>query len=316
MEKEDFKKKRIDFLNNWPNSDKFEIEKEYSRIVEQVKGEHGPIFHPYKLPSFEDVYYNIMISFVIEALEQLETHPNLSFELIFQSYDCFIDNYYSELSNITDKTKALCDNEWKSILNSNKNVELRDAFNKLLSNIPVKACQYLYTRIYNKNKDKYPYARVTSDISGGQTYNSKNRKCIIDAINNKYGFDYNDYSATVRKASLLYRYIFKHDSVTIDKEYCININDKLHIIVSGYLYTLRNDMMHGSNIAIMKSSKTTLSTLAVDYFAFLILYYLIIMLVIYKYSCNDNNLKFNELALNIQVNLDLYIKMFGKSIDC
>ena len=74
--------------------------------------------------------------------------------------------------------------------------------------------------------------------------------------------------------------------------------------------------MHGSNIAITKSSKTTLSTFAVDYYAFLVLYYLVIMLVIDKYSCNDNNLNFDGLALNIQVNLDLYIKLFGKSIEC
>lgn len=78
------------------------------------------------------------------------------------------------------------------------------------------------------------------------------------------------------KASLLYRYILKNDSVSINiNTYSITMEDKLHILVSGFLYTLRNEIMHGSSISITKSSKTTLGTYAIDYFAYLLLYYLL-----------------------------------------
>ena len=45
----DFKKKRIVYLNNWPNVEPFEIEKKYYSLVEKIKNEHETIFIPYPL---------------------------------------------------------------------------------------------------------------------------------------------------------------------------------------------------------------------------------------------------------------------------
>lgn len=131
-----------------------------------------------------------------------------------------------------------------------------------------------------------------------------------------YGADYNRYANTIRKASLLYRYILKNNLILIaEKNYEIELKDRLHILVSGFLYTLRNDIMHGSSISITKSSKTTLGTYAIDYFGFLLIYYLLLFLVLNKFSSDYPEDVYDKLANNIEININLYKQLFGKEIN-
>lgn len=310
----EFEEKRIDYLNNWPNVEPFNIEKKYYSLVKMLKEEKKTIFVPFPLKRNGNVSYNKTISFMIEAVEQLERYPNFSYEFIFKAYDCFMDLFYPTIKQITDKNKRLCDNEWKNILNSHD--RLRNAFNKLIAVIPVKSCQYLYIRLTERTGDNKAYARVTTDVSGSPSSDATRRKEMVDAIENQYGIDYSNYSETIRKASMLYRYILKNDSFSINsKSYNVVLEDKIHILVSGFLYTLRNDIMHGTSISITKSSKTTLGTLAMNYFAYLLLYYFLIMLIVYKFSSDYDMDVYDKLAGNMEQNIELYELLFGKEIE-
>lgn len=311
---EDFKEKRIEYLNNWPNVEPFEIEKEYYRLIDNCLSVNPSVFYPFKLCKNPDADYNKAVSLIIEAMDQLKKYPNFSYEFIFKAYDCFSKLYYPTIPQITDKSKQICDNEWSTILTSN--IDLCNAFISLLSSIPVKACQYIYKRICERNPENKAYQRITTGISGATTTSSNNRKMYIDTIKTTYGFDYNDYPNTIRKASLLYRYILRHDSFSLNSQtYTVSINDKLHIIFSGFLYTLRNDMMHGSSISITKSSKTTIGTFATDYYAFLVLYYLLVMLIIDHFRSDYSSDIYEKLADNINTNVKLFREIFGKEIE-
>ena len=310
----EFKKKRIEYLNKWPDVEPFEIEKKYYALVEKNKSSSRTIFVPFPLLENTDISYNKTISFMIEAIEQIEKQPNFSYEFIFKAYDCFIDNFHHSVPQITEKNKKLCDDEWNNILASYS--LLLDSFKKLIAVIPVKACQYLYIRLTEKNGDNKAYQRVTTDISGSSSDISIQRKNMVDAIEQEYGVDYTRYADTIRQASLLYRYILKNDSVLIgEKNYNIMLKDKLHILVSGFLYTLRNDIMHGSSISITKSSKTTLGTYAIDYFGFLLIYYLLLFLILKKFSSDYPSDVYDKLASNIEININLYKQLFGKEIE-
>lgn len=100
-----------------------------------------------------------------------------------------------------------------------------------------------------------------------------------------------------------------------NNNYYISLEDKLHILVSGFLYTLRNDIMHGSSISITKSSKTTLGTFAIDYYAYLLLYYLLVTLIINKFPTDYSNNDYYTLAKNIEENINLYKQLFGSEIE-
>ncbi len=307
-----FKNKRIEYLNNWPNSEAFEIEKKYCSFVSNTKLESGTIFKPFQLFANDDEEYNKVISFIIDALNQLEVYPNFSFEFIFKAYDCIQDKYHTDIKTITDKNKVLCDNELSDVIN--RNARLNASFQNLLRVIPVTACQYLYLRITDHNNDNQPYKRVTTDISGSNSLDSQKRREIVDAIESKYGLG--DYPTTIRKASLLYRFILKNNSVNIDKTYSICTSDKLHFLMSGFLYTMRNDIMHGSSMTFTKSSLASLRTYASSYYAFLLLYYFTIILVIEAFKGDYPNDVYDKLAENIDENIDLYMRLFTrKSIE-
>lgn len=100
-----------------------------------------------------------------------------------------------------------------------------------------------------------------------------------------------------------------------NNNYYISLEDTLHILVSGFLYTLRNDIMHGSSISITKSSKTTLGTFAIDYYAYLLLYYLLVTLIINKFPTDYSNNDYCTLAKNIEENINLYKQLFGSEIE-
>lgn len=308
----DFKKKRIEYLNNWPNVQPFEIERKYYSLVEDVKKLNGTIFTPFSLKINSDVLFNKAVSFLIEAMDQIERYPNFSYEFIFKALDCFMENFYTE--NITDGLKQLCDNEWKNIIKSN--IKLRNAFDELFAVIPVKSCQYLYLRLSDESASNKSYQRVTTSVSGGSSSSSDKRKDIVDSIKSKYRVDFNNYEESIRKASLLYRYILKHDSVTIgSNDYKVKIDDKLHILVSGFLYSLRNDIMHGSSISITKSSKTTLGAFAFNYYGYLLLYYLLILLIVEFYKVDYPKDVYDNIAINMKKNIELYRQLFGKEIE-
>jgi len=311
MSNSDFKIKRIEYLNNWPNVEPFEIEKQYYENVKNLKSLRNTIFIPFMLNSEDDTEYNKAISFAIDAIEELEKYPNYAFEFMFKSYDSFSKIACpNNICNITDRNRWLCDNKWGFLIESTP--ELNDAIQLLLKSIPMKSCQYLYNRMHDRNSRAY--SRVTKEIGGGT--DNANLKNIIDSIENKYGYDYSTYAKSIRPASALYRYMLKNNEIDVNgNKYFVSIRDKLHFIVSGYIYTLRNDTMHGNNISITKSSKTTMSTYANNYYSFLFIYYLVIMLMLDKYDDHYNINKYKDLAQNIEQNVGLYKELFGDCIE-
>ena len=101
MSDSDFKKKRIEYLNNWPNSEAFDIEKKYWDRVSDIKQENKTIFKPFQLVTNSDDEYNKVVSFIIDALNQLEYYPNFSFEFMFKAYDCIQDKYHTNIKTLT-----------------------------------------------------------------------------------------------------------------------------------------------------------------------------------------------------------------------
>lgn len=305
-----YKEKRINFMNSWPDSELFIAEKEYEEKIQIVKDKMKTIFKPFQLKIDSDEVYNKCISFIIDSLEELERKPNNSFEFMFKAYDVF--SFKVRQDNITNRNKWLCDNKWDPIINSNTN--LKNAFKMLLAEIPLKSCQYLYAQICDETTKAYK--RVITDVTGN--LDNSHRKYILDSIRTKYGeYNYCNYADSIRKPSMLIkRFVLRQDCYLIGTDTInVTLNDKLHILISGYLYSLRNDTIHGSSISITKSSKTNMSTYANSFFAFILLYYLVLVLVLDW--CDDSNVenKYEILADNMIKNIEIYKSIFDKNID-
>ena len=185
--------------------------------------------------------------------------------------------------------------------------DLNIAFGKLMENIPHKSLQYIFSRILDSR-----IANRSAKNSNGTV--NVNRSNLLNQIKNKYSTNYADYSTGIRPGSrLLYHVLNKHSIVIDGITYSISLEDQLHIIISGFLYSLRNDTAHGSSISTTKSSYSNMTTMANSYFAFLMTYYLLLLLIIDNASTNKPQ-ALSDLTQNIEVNVNNYILLFGHAL--
>ena len=89
----------------------------------------------------------------------------------------------------------------------------------------------------------------------------------------------------------------------------------MHLLFSGVLYSLRNDYMHGLAISSAKSSKTSLSRYALNYYCFLTASVITDLLLIYGDSTIDQEAKYSELKMNVIQNYQNMNILFGKYMD-
>ncbi|MCK4027660.1 hypothetical protein HCC70_04850 [Streptococcus suis] len=303
----EFYKKRIYYYNNWPIVDKFEAESEYFDLVQQIKKSQR-IFIPFTLLDCDEKNFNIALSFIIDALEYIETKPNHSFEFMFKSFDNISKKLYSdnksETNNITEVIRWLS-SYLDNIFSTDHN--LSKAFEKLISIIPLKSCQYLYLKISERD------SRVRARLRTNTTFNNQ----VIENISMKYGSpDFSKYEASIRKPSLLYkRYLLNGKTFSIGStSFNLNHEEVIFLLLSGYIYSLRNDSLHGSNMSITKSSKTSLATYANSFFAFMFLYYIVMIIFIERYYHGTTE-QYSRLVENMEINCRSYTKMFGKILD-
>lgn len=297
----DFKTKRIEYINNWPNADKFEFESQYEEKYKAVN--NGIPFIPYVMCANTDEFYNKAISFMIDSLESLSQRPNHSFEFIFTAYDIY-SHSISLVDRITERNQRMV-SDWSTLIQSD--INLSNAFDELIKHIPQKSLQYIFSRMYD--------SRITNRcVKNSDLTTNVNRTNLLNQLKNKYSANYSDYSTGIRPGSRLLYHILTQSSVVIDgTSYAISLEDKLHLIISGFLYSLRNDTTHGSSISATKSRFTNMGTFANSYFAFLMTYYLLLLLIIDNTSTNKAQ-AISDLAQNINTNVCNYVALFGHSL--
>ena len=302
----DYVQKRINYINDWPNCTPFEAEENYKHRCDQFL----EINHRYPLTLMKlwidaDDNYNRAISHVIDSLDVMPYHPNFAFSFAFSSLDYYCKRVYSK-KNITCCLKKLADDI--SDLSS-QDSDVHDLLKPLFLAIPVSGTMYLYKNLCGLKTDNNAYTRVTTNID-----NRKNcaRSQLIDSINQKYGQD-----TTNRNPALLYRRIFSEDQLSIDNViFKITNNTRLHLLLSGIIYTLRNDSLHGSSMSSTKSSKTTPKRYALNYYGYLATYTILMIFFIKCSSMSDieKRTKYSELKDVTIKNMSDFREFFGNHI--
>ena len=293
----DYKSKRIEYINNWPTMPRFDIELQYEEKYKKTN--NGTPFIPFPMKSNSDEFFNKAISFMIDAIECLCNKPNHSFDFIFTALDLY-SKHIVRVDRITDRIRDLV-----PLLSNliNENIDLKKEFTNLIKNIPNKSLQYLFKQLYDTRVN-----RRISTVNNTRT----NLGNIVNSITASYSNDFNNYSTGIRPGSRLLRHVLTKEDITISSNhYNVSLDDKLHLLASGLLYSLRNDAYHGGSISCTKSSFCNMSTMANSYFSFMLTYYLLLLLIIDNTSANKQN-DLSALANNINLNTSCYVSLFGK----
>ena len=86
----DYGKKRIDYINNWPNVVPFEAEINYKNRCDQFIETHTrQPFSLIKLWEDNNDHYNRAISHFIDSLDVMPFHPNFAFSFVFSALDFY-----------------------------------------------------------------------------------------------------------------------------------------------------------------------------------------------------------------------------------
>lgn len=298
----DYSQKRVDYINNWPNAEPFEAETIFKEKCESFKqSNNGKVpFQPMKMWEDEGADYQKLLSRLIDSLEMMPLWPNRGFAFLFIGFDDFSKTIIQE-KNITKRLKILA-SELYNI--SELNISVKDLFRTLFEAIPMRVTEYIYKRESTENN---VFNRTSTDINEKIT----NTGTILRALNTKYN-KYNSDLSENRKAGALIRYLFNHDKVEIlGVEYTISHLERLQILISGFLYTLRNDSVHGASISATKSSKTTLERYALNYYSFISLYTVLMVTVIAKNKANDRTEMYSKLFENVKTNVSNMKELFG-----
>lgn len=302
----DYEKKRIDYINNWPNVVPFEAEINYKKRCDQFIETNTRLpFSLVKLWEDNDDNYNRAISHFIDSLDVMPFHPNFAFSFVFSALDYYSKSVYSN-SNITICFKTLAEDI--SDL-ADHYTDIKDLLESLFTVIPVSSTMYLYKCLCRLKPENKAYSRVTTNTDNRDNIARKN---LVDSIYTKYGND-----TTNRNPALLYRKVFTINSISVNgTPFNITNSVRLHLLISGIIYSLRNDSLHGSSMSSTKSSQTTPKRYALNYYCYLATYTLLMIFLIKSSSMSgpDKIAKYAELKDITTKNVNDFRNLFGNHI--
>lgn len=301
----EFAKRRVSYVNEWPDAEEFEAEKNFRIRCDGFHGQYGATpFLPMKAWDDDDRVYQIYISRLIDALEMMPYCPNRAFAFLFSGFDYYSEEKTSE-SNITKRLKRLT-NEIYTLSNADRYVD--DAVCSLFKSIPMSAAAYIFKRQKEKNN---VFRRLTHDENDHPTLMFS----FMGEVKNKYE-DITD-PVVLRKAAAFLRIVFSRNSVIVNSNtYQITNEERLTLLISGLLYTLRNDSLHGSSISATKSSQTTVERYALNYYAFLALYTIASIMLIHNETADPALAasRYSELKDRTDSNISNMRLLFGNHL--
>lgn len=274
--------KRIDILNNWENNSLMEMEAKFLSIIN-----NEPIILPVKMIYDENREYQICISFLIDAFNQLPKNPEIGLDRVLLALDC-----YSNEKKLINVYEAAVD----KVDNAINRYGLNDLFMQICQNIPARTQTYLASRIFkeyevNKDIDKQTDVQTKrlwtrmSKINGNYSDEKIKVKQLLEKIAQKYELnnkdnqysDVKEYDGKKRNIGRLLR-LSLIQSVNINgTEFDLSNKNKLNLLIQGLLQTIRNDRMHGNDISPFKSSKSSIESYKHYYYCLILAYFVLLL---------------------------------------
>jgi hypothetical protein len=240
------------------------------QFLERLDGTGARLFMPVSLGYSDDAWYNTQISYLLEAYDALPNRPDIAFDSTWKVFESTATRTARKLSgkplNITDALKHL-----------SEHVALDGAvLDSLLGELPSQTCEYLFKKIVTHVSGENG-RKTRGRLTGGNGRNDATGEGIKDfltLVEGKY-LPAGDVDAH-RKGALLLRRALAGETLTIDgTEVTLPEKARLRILMSGLLYTARNERTHGEAFSPFYSSAATLRTYTHPHYLFLSTYALV-----------------------------------------
>jgi hypothetical protein len=277
------------------------LEKEF---LERVKENGSTFFHPIVLGQTSDFEFHRDVSYLIDAFDQLPARPDVAFDSIFKA-----------LESTIKRTHPANDLSLSLRYAAERSTTLQAVVRILLSDIPMQSCDFLYKRLNHNLTDwrNQPKAKKEKNQVLVRLREAKNDSIdsFVDALearsNDKDTGDRRKQAAFIRKA-------LSGQEITgsLHTNFILDEEAKAHAVLSGLLYTARNDRFHGESFSPFVSSTATLKTYVHPQFLILAAYSS--MMALWQEEPIRKSLLIDEdTEVNLQKNLDLAKGIFGNN---
>lgn len=271
-----FQKTRVDIHNNYPKKILFKAELAFKKRLED-KG-LNVVFSPIKLQYDEDASFQVYLSHYIDGLNTLPFRPDQTFDNNFK----VIDDAGRALFPKGGAKKVLEGLSNKLLIN--QNLDWQTIVDILTENIPLMTCRYITKNIFEAHKDnsfeggkfkerietclgKIEYKQLLEQFPSAPTPASS--PASLEHLNSASSF-LKLYLKGKKTNQSKKSYPSKLDLSKASN--VLSHSKRFDILISLFLYTMRNERAHGASISPFITSKSTFARYESYYFAMLCSY--------------------------------------------
>lgn len=301
---------RIDAIARWSRSgvvdprEKFPIEHSFS---DRVRSFGGQFFTPIEIPHSHDTRYNTQVSYLVDSYDFLPARVDLAFDFAWKAFEALVKRGAEGVnpSSYTNTTDSL----WSLAKDS---ASVISTCRVLAMNIPSQSCEHLYKRLIQE-KSPLAHERRARKRLEKRTQEHDELGPLISSIYAKYAKSTQGPRFDRRGAMLLRRALNGEYLEIDDKGIQLSPSSQAHLILSGLLYTVRNERYHGESFSPFISSAATLKTYTHCHFIFICAYALTHTIWAESSSLGISNVEVrNNLIRNIDEARSLYGRHWNK----
>ncbi|MBY8875914.1 hypothetical protein K7640_29205 [Micromonospora sp. PLK6-60] len=273
------------------------IEKDFN---ERLKRTGSRLFVPLPVHYSDDVTYNIQISYLIDAFDALSARPDIAFDSTWKAFESALQQSeaLSAGGNTTDRLRMLAEQGLGE-----------EALAPLLSNPPAQTCEYLFERVIVPPADQQA-VRAQRRLAGQAPFRDALTSFVV-LVRGKY-CDSGAGPDSKRRGAMLLRRALRGDRLVVgSEEICLDYPHRIHLLMSGLLYTARNERFHGTSFSPFVSSAATLRTYCHPHFLFLGAYALLHLLWTIPNS-SGIRLSVEEVSSSINENIEEAVSFYGR----
>jgi hypothetical protein len=307
---------RIDSHNSWPKKVGFAAELDFQQRIADAAGAA-----PFKTADLNDAgtaEFHRYLGNLIDGLDALPQRPDYTFDHCFR----IIDSAAKQLTGKTKTTYAI--NEVYLNLFSTDPGTWSDIVEHLAFNIPMASAEYIARRLLDasigKGTDPHAIASRAKKCLDSQRYAEITDKYSYGNFPGAPGAAVNACATFLRlllatkRTSPLPKSKKSANAATypaLDLTVAANTltsEEKLRLLLSLFLFVMRNERQHGSAVSPFRTSKATLERYASYYYALYCAYAFALGVISARDATTIQALTIFE---NVQVNISAFKKFFG-----
>lgn len=309
---EHFKLRRIRFFRQWspPNPSThhaphllFPIEDTFLKLIVSSGVQ---VYTPYQFKNNDDRDFHHSISFLIDSIEQIPYRLDLSFDFSWKALESYLGRFAQ--ANITDQLDKVTQTVWTPTIDGHAS----QTFDKLLRNMPIQALKFFVKELSEgiTSGQSSLLTRLYKPLGNGNIQ-YQNIKDIVDALNTKFNLVALTPQQRRDCARVLGMLLNGQEVELNGAKFQLSLNERMHFLIKGILYTFRNNRTHGDFFSPFKSSKATIQTFTLPHYCLIATNFLFLCLLVHE---NNRSVSVEDVNINISENLESFQRLYGKHL--